>query len=79
MTSDKQLKELETLERVIVKGLQAYDRRNALICEMVDSGHRQSELARAINKVRAKMKAPQITPDAIAATMKRVSKKTQNA
>ena len=75
MTADQQIKELQQLEKAIVKGLHAYDRRNELICEMVNAGHRQADLARLINAVRLKMHAPQITPDAIAATMKRAARK----
>lgn len=69
------LKDLDNLERVICKGLIAYDARNDLIKALVASGHKQADIARRINIVRKKLGAPQITPDAVAATIKRVDKK----
>jgi hypothetical protein len=75
MTSKETVKELQRLEREICKGLHAYDKRNALVCEMVANGIRQADVARAINEVRSRMNSPQITPDAVAATIKRVQRK----
>lgn len=76
MTDINKLKELERLERTIVKGLEAYEQRNVLICDLLADGHRQIDVTRAINAVRTKMNAPVITPDAVAATLKRVQRKT---
>lgn len=69
--------ELTKLERTICKGLQAYDARNRLIADLVASGVRQADVARHINAVRKKMGAPPITPDAVAATIKRVEKHSE--
>jgi len=76
MTDSKPtLDDLDRLERTICKGLAAYDARNDLIVSLVKAGHRQADIARRINAVRKKVGAPPITPDAIAATIKRVEKK----
>lgn len=76
MDTNHTLKDLDSLERTIVKGIQAYEARNALIVYLVDSGVKQAEVARRINSIREKMGAEPITPDAIAATMKRVAKRS---
>lgn len=73
--SPPSLRDLEKLERTICRGLAAYDERNELIVALVHAGHRQADIARAINSIRKKVGAPPITPDAIAATIKRVEKK----
>lgn len=70
------IKDLEKLERIIVKGINAYDERNELICALVAHGTRQADVARALNAVRRKLNAPELTPDAIAATLKRAQRKT---
>lgn len=77
MTTPPSLEDLVSLEKVIVKGINAYAKRNALIVALVEAGHKQAEIARQINAVRAENGAPKITPDAIAATLKRVSKRTK--
>jgi hypothetical protein len=64
-------RELEKLEATIVKGLLAYARRNEIISELVKDGHKQADITRRINAVRTKLGAPTITPDAVAATIKR--------
>lgn len=64
--------ELQRLERLIARGLKAYDQRNAIIVALVDRGHRQTDVARIINREREKLGVPLITADAIAATIKRV-------
>lgn len=69
---EHELTELDKLERTICKGLQAYEERNRLVAELVAGGVRQADVARRINAVRTKMGAPVITPDAVAATIKRV-------
>ena len=78
MTTDnneQQLTELDRLEKIIAKGLTTYNERNNLIVSLVAIGIKQAEIARRINKVRAKMGAPTVTPDAVAATLKRVAKR----
>ena len=75
MTDVAKMKELERLERTIVKGLEAYEVRNALIAELIRAGHRQIDITRSINGVRRRMNAPEITPDAIAATIKRLERR----
>lgn len=77
MTDTSKLRELEKLERTIVKGLEAFERRNTLICELIEDGHRQIDITRTINAVRRRMDASEITPDAIAATIKRQERKTK--
>lgn len=77
MTDTHKIRELERLERTIVKGLDAFETRNLLIADLIRSGHRQIDITRAINAVRKRMDAPEITPDAIAATIKRVEKRSQ--
>jgi hypothetical protein len=76
MTKDEQLKQLAKLEKTIVLGLHAYDERNQLIVDLVASGVKQAEISRLLNDVRIKLKAPVLTPDAVAATIKRVQKKS---
>jgi predicted PilT family ATPase len=71
MTKNNDVEELKRLERLIAKGIQAYDQRNALIVALVARGHKQADVARIINRVREKLGVPLITPDAIAATIKR--------
>jgi hypothetical protein len=75
-TNPPTLDELDKLERVIVKGLLAFDERNALIAALVANGYKQADIARRLNAIRAALGAPTITPDAIAATLKRVANKT---
>ena len=77
MTDTTKLKELERLERTIVKGLEAFEIRNRLICELIRDGHRQIDITRSLNGVRKRMNAPEITPDAVAATIKRLDKKAK--
>lgn len=69
------LDDLDRLERVIVAGLLAFDERNATIATLVANGHKQADIARRLNAIRAALGAPTITPDAIAATLKRVANK----
>jgi hypothetical protein len=76
MTDTSKLRELEKLERTIVKGLDAFERRNLLIYELMSEGSRQIDITRTINAVRRRMNASEITPDAIAATVKRLERKT---
>ena len=66
---------LASLEKTIVTGLLAYEKRNELIAALVADGTRQADVARCVNAVRKDMGAPMITPDAIAATIKRVERK----
>jgi hypothetical protein len=78
MTTDnneQQLTELDRLEKIIAKGLTTYNERNNLIVSLVAIGIKQAEIARRINKVREKMGAPTVTPDAVAATLKRVARR----
>jgi hypothetical protein len=71
----KDTPQLERLETLICKGIRAYEERNQLIADLVRQGHKQSDIARRLNAVRAKHGAPQITPDAIAATLNRLKRK----
>lgn len=73
-THEQQLQHLEQLEKTIARGLASYDERNHLIVSLVEQGVRQAEVARRLNKVRAKIGVATITPDAVAATMRRVYK-----
>lgn len=75
VNSTPSMDELDRLEREIVRGLLAYERRNRLIVDLVANGIRQADIARAINNVRSGMGAEPITPDAVAATLKRVKRK----
>lgn len=70
---EDQLQELDRLEKIIAKGLTTYSERNDLIVSLVANGVRQADIARRINKVREKAGAPTVTPDAVAATIKRVA------
>lgn len=72
-TTDKtdDVEVLIRLERLIARGVQAYDRRNAVIVALVERGHKQADIARIINRVREKIGVPVITSDAIAAVVKR--------
>lgn len=71
---EQQLEQLDKLERVIAKGLLAYEERNELIVSLIQSGVKQAEVARRINRVRQHTGAPTITPDAVAATLRRIKK-----
>jgi hypothetical protein len=73
MNKNNDIDELQRLERLIARGIKAYDERNALIVALVNRGHKQVDVARIINRVREKLGVPLITPDAIAATIKRVN------
>lgn len=77
-SNNTQLTELDRLEKIIARGLTTYAIRNQLIVDLVTSGIKQAEVARRINKVRVKMGAPEVTPDAVAATLKRVQRQTDN-
>lgn len=77
MPDNAKLRELERLERTIVKGLEAFDTRNQLICDLIKDGHRQIDITRSLNAVRRRMNAPELTPDAVAATIKRLERKTK--
>jgi hypothetical protein len=72
-TKTNDVAELQRLERLIARGIKAYDERNALIVALVNRGHKQVDVARIINRERQKLGVPLITPDAIAATIKRVT------
>ena len=71
---EAQLARLEQLEATIAKGLATYKERNELIVSLVEQGVRQADVARRINKVRAASGVATVTPDAVAATMRRVYK-----
>ena len=68
---DTRLTQLESLEKTIIKTTTAYEQRNALIYELVRDGHKQADICRMLNGIRTKLKAPQLTPDAISATVTR--------
>ena len=73
MTKNNDIDELQRLERLIARGIKAYDERNALIVALVNRGHKQVDVARIINRERKKLGVALITPDAIAATIKRAN------
>ncbi len=64
--------DLDRLEQTIIEGQRAYEERNALIVALVEAGASQASVARHLNSLRASWGAPSLTPDAIAATIKRV-------
>jgi|694.fasta_scaffold01021_34 hypothetical protein len=72
-TKKNDVDELKRLERLIARGIKAYDERNALIVALVNRGHKQIDVARIINREREKLGVALITPDAIAATIKRAN------
>ena len=72
-TKKNDVDELKRLERLIARGIKAYDERNALIVALVNRGHKQIDVARIINREREKLGVALITPDAIAATNKRAN------
>ena len=59
------MQKLIDLERIIITGNQAMQQRNALICEMVDSGTSQSDIWRTVNTIRQEMGEPAVTLGAI--------------
>jgi hypothetical protein len=65
---------LEQLEATIVRGLLAYEERNRLIVRMVEEGEPQARLVRRLNRVRERLGAATLSPDSIAATVRRVGK-----
>ena len=67
--------QLDSAEAEVIRGLEAFERRNELIYELVASGERQADVTRRINAARAQAGADPITPDAVAATLKRVERK----
>lgn len=62
---------LESLERAIVKGQRALADRNRLIVEMAANGHTQADLTRRLNRVRSRLGAKELTPDALFVILKR--------
>lgn len=72
MIITNEVDELQRLERLIARGIRAYDQRNALIVALVERGHKQVDVARIINREREKLGVALITADAIAATIKRL-------
>jgi uncharacterized coiled-coil protein SlyX len=63
---------LEELEAKIARGLAAYAERNQLIYDMTMRGYRQADLVRRLNRIRALLGVSTLTPDSIAATIRRV-------
>lgn len=63
--------ELDRLEAQICRGLLAYPQRNKLIADLVRDGWTQAELTRRLNRIRVRFGVPELTPDAIAAVIKR--------
>jgi len=72
------VQELDRLEAKICRGLEAFPLRNKLIADLVAEGWTQAELTRRLNQTRIRLGAPQLTPDAIAATLKRQPTKERN-
>jgi hypothetical protein len=71
---EQQLAKLAELETKIAKGIATYSERNTLIVRLVESGVSQAEVTRRLNAVRKQAGVATITPDAVAATMRRVYK-----
>lgn len=69
------LDRLEAIETVVAQGLVAFDERNEIIYRLVQTGWRQADITRRINAVRKAINAPEITPDAVGATVRRVARK----
>lgn len=67
---------LEQLEATIARGLSAYAERNRLIYDLSQRGYRQADLARRLNRVRERLGVSTLTPDSIAATIRRVESGT---
>jgi len=63
--------QLIALERIINAGTIAMRDRNRLIVDMVNSGHRQSDIMRTVNSVRQEMGEPPVTLGAIHIVMRR--------
>jgi hypothetical protein len=63
--------QLVALERIINAGTIAMRDRNRLIVDMVNSGHRQSDIMRTVNTVRQEMGEPPVTLGAIHIVMRR--------
>lgn len=74
MNNEQQLQQLAELETKIAQGLATYSERNTLIVRLVESGVSQAEVTRRLNTVRKQMGVATITPDAVAATLRRVYK-----
>lgn len=74
---EQQLAQLTELETKIAQGLAKYGERNTLIVRLVESGVSQAEVTRRLNSVRKQVGVATITPDAVAATMRRVYKAEQ--
>jgi hypothetical protein len=62
---------LIALERTINAGTIAMRERNRLIVDMVNNGHRQSDIMRTVNAVRQEMGEPPVTLGAIHIVMRR--------
>jgi len=65
---------LEQLEAVIARGLLAYEERNRLIVRLVEQGEAKASVVRRLNRVRERLGVPTLTPDSVAATIRRVAK-----
>jgi hypothetical protein len=63
--------QLVALERIINAGTIAMRERNRLIVDMVNAGHRQSDIMRTVNSVRQEMGEPPVTLGAIHIVMRR--------
>jgi hypothetical protein len=63
--------QLIALERIINAGTIAMRDRNRLIVDMVNAGHRQSDIMRTVNSVRQEMGEPPVTLGAIHIVMRR--------
>ena len=65
---------LEQLEATIARGLLAYEERNALIVRLVEGGEAKASVCRRLNRVRERLGVPTLTPDSVAATIRRAGK-----
>lgn len=71
------LRRLEELETTLVQGLAQFDERNTVIYRLVQTGWKQADITRRINAIRKAHNAPELTPDAVGATVRRVARKIE--
>lgn len=72
------IQELDVLEGRICRGLGAFPKRNKMIADLVADGWTQADITRRLNRTRARLGAPLLTPDAIAATINRQLREKPN-
>lgn len=75
MIDRDEVQELDRLERKICRGIGSFARRNELIIKLVADGWSQVGITRRLNRIRVGLGVDPLTPDAIAATIKRQKKR----